>query len=160
MSTVFARRVTSTPVRTAAQTWDIIAALLAPDPASAERKEIARVAGVACSAIASEAIKDAPIVVWGGGPRLRVYGLFDEDAITGEDANEAALPQSPLQGDWKMSLPCPAEDVSWSNTKLAALSSRITARSVEESVKDDEAEEEVASAAKSGELNFKEFFKS
>jgi hypothetical protein len=157
MSTVFARRVASTPVRTAAQTWDVIAAMLAPDADSAERKEIAKAAGVACASIASESIKDAAIVVWGGGPRVRIYGVFDEDAITGDDINEAALPQSPLESDWKMSIPCPPEDVTWSNSKLAALSSRISARSLVEPVADDE--DAKAASAAAGELNLEEFLK-
>jgi hypothetical protein len=162
MSTVFARRVVATPVRTAAQTWDAIAGLLAPDPGSTARQEIAKAAGVACASIASESIREAPIVVWGGGPRVRVYGLFDEDAITGEDANETALPQPPLQDDWKMSIPCAAEDVAWSNGKLASISDRISARAAGGRVPDDAAQDgATASATKvAAEINLDEFLKS
>ena len=69
MSTVLARRVASSPVRTAAQTWAKIVEIIAPDPQSTARKELAKAAGVACASISSEATKDAAIVVWGGGPR-------------------------------------------------------------------------------------------
>src|SRR5690349_22714321 len=48
-------------------------------PQSAAREELACAAGVACAAIASEATKDAAFVVWGGGPRVRIYNVFDED---------------------------------------------------------------------------------
>lgn len=157
MSTVSARRVASTPARTAAQTWEKIVQILAPDPRSPARDELAKAAGVACSSISSEAIKDAAIVVWGGGPRVRVYGVFDEDAITGEGVNEDALSKSPTEGDWKMSIPCPPEDVKWSSGKLAAVSNRVSARSLEDDIDDEQSDS--ASAARSLTINAEEFLK-
>ena len=158
MTTVMARRVASTPVRSAAQTWAKIMELLAPDPSSAARKDLAAAAGVACSSISSEATKDSPIVVWGGGPRVRVYCAFDEDAITRDDVNEDSLPTSPVEGDWKMSIPCLPEDVAWSRELLAAISYRITARSVDDDVVVDKAG--AGSPASPIGLNLDEFFKS
>lgn len=158
MSTVAARRVASTPTRTAARTWEKIVQILAPDPRSPAREELAKAAGVACASISSEAIKDAAIVVWGGGPRVRVYGAFDEDAIIGDGVNEDALAKSPTEGDWKMSIPCPPEDVKWSNGKLAAVSKRITARSLEDDIEDEQSES--APAAGSLTINAEEFLKS
>ena len=156
MSTVLARRVASTPVRAAAQTWAKIVEIIAPDPESPARKEMAKVAGTACASIASEAPKDAPIVIWGGGPRVRVYCVFDEDAITQDELNEDALPKSPAQGDWRMSIPFLPDDVAWSSASLAAASSRISARSV-----GDEVEEADTAAAKSSlSINLAEFLKS
>lgn len=157
MSTVVARRVASTPTRTAALTWDKIVELLAPDSKSEARKELAKAAGIACASISSEASKDAAIVVWGGGPRVRVYCVFDEDAITGDGVSEGALPRSPTEGDWRMSIPCPPEDVKWSNAKLASVSTRISARSLEDDVDDDESKSE--SSARSLSINAEEFLK-
>lgn len=158
MSTVIARRVASTPRRTATETWGKIVELVAPDPNSPARMELALAAGVACSSISSEATKDAAIVVWGGGPRVRVYCLFDEDAITQDDVNEDPLAKSPTEGDWKMSIPCLPEDVAWSNAKLASVTSRITARSMDEEVADEKPK--AASAASSMSINLSEFMKS
>ncbi len=158
MSTVIARRVASTPTRTAAQTWAKIVELFAPDPNSPQRKELALAAGVACSSISSEATKDAAIVVWGGGPRVRVYCLFDEDAITQDDVNEDALPRAPTEGDWRMSIPCLPEDVAWSKANLASGSSRISVRSMDEDVADEEAK--AAEAPTSMNINLSEFMKS
>src|SRR5690349_21650866 len=135
--TVIARRVASTPTRTATQTWEIIVSLLA-HAGSAARSELAKAAGVACSSIASEAIKDAPIVVWGSGPRVRVYGVFGEDAIAGDGINEDGLVSAPTDGDWRMSIPCLPEDVGWSRKKLEEVSQRISARSIDEDVDDGE----------------------
>ncbi len=157
MTTVMARRVASTPVRSAAQTWEKIVELLAPDPGSAARKDLTAAAGVACSSISSEATKDAPIVVWGGGPRVRVYCTFDEDAITRDGVNEDALLKSPIEGDWQMSIPCLPEDLAWSRAKLAAVSSRITARSVDDDVADDKAA--AGNAAPPIEINLGGFLK-
>lgn len=157
MSTVLARRVASTPVRTAADTWARIVEIIAPDPNSPARKELAQVAGTVCASIASEAPKEAPIVVWGGGPRVRVYCVFDEDAITQDGINEDALPKSPTEGDWRMSIPFSVEDVAWSGASLAAASSRVSARSVDDEVADEEPREAAAAALS---INLGEFLKS
>jgi hypothetical protein len=125
MSTVLARRVASTPIRTAVETWARIVEIIAPDPESPARRELAKVAGTACASIASEAPKEVPVVIWGGGARVRVYCVFDEDAITQDGLNEDALPKSPTDGDWRMSIPFLAEDVAWSGASLAAASSRL-----------------------------------
>jgi hypothetical protein len=158
MSTVLARRVASTPVRTAAKTWARIVEIIAPDAQSPARKELDKVAGTACASIASEASKEAPMVIWGGGPRVRVYCVFDEDAITQDGVNEAALPKSPTEGDWRMSIPFLADDVAWSSASLAAASSRISARSVDDEVEDDEPD--TAAAKSSLSINLTEFLKS
>ena len=157
MSTVLARRVASTPTRTAAQTWDKIVEILAPDPKSDARQEMAKAAGVACASISSEATKDAAIVVYGGGPRVRVYCVFGEDTISGDGVNEDALPKSPTEGDWQMSIPCPPEDVAWSNRKLASVTSRISARSLEDDVEDQEPETNATGRALT--INAEEFLK-
>lgn len=86
--------------------------------------------------IASEAIKDAPIVIWGSGPRVRIFGVFGEDAISGDGINEDGLVSTPTDGDWRMSIPCTPEDADWCRRRLGELSQRISARSVAEDVDD------------------------
>lgn len=156
MSTVMARRIASTPKRTAAQTWDKIMEILAPDPASDARRELEKATGVACAAIASEATKESAIVVWGGGPRVRVYCVFDEDAVTGDGVSEDALPKSPTQDGWRMSMPCLPEDVRWCSDKLSAVSEHITARSLEDTVDDEAAQ---AAAPRTLSISTREFLK-
>jgi hypothetical protein len=135
--TVVARRIISTPVRGAAETWAFITNLLAPSDSDGKR-ELARVAGIACSLISSEAPAGDAIVVWGNGPRVRLYCLFGEDAVTGDDKAESSLATCPTNGDWSMSLPCPAEDLAWVQKELAVHSKRITARKLGDSVPDEE----------------------
>lgn len=134
MTTVVSRRVAATPARTASDTWRRIVAILAPDLSSTARSELESIEGVACSCIASEALKDDAVVVQGAGPRVRIYCVFGDDAVSGEDVNEDALAKSPTAGDWSLSLPCKADDLNWSQALLAKLSSRITARSVGDDV--------------------------
>lgn len=128
MSTVASRSFRSTPQRDALQTWTAIVALLTQGKTGAARTELLAVAGVAASVIADQAPKDAAIVVTCDGPRTRIYCLYDDDAIEGSDANEDALGFDPLKGDWRVSLPCLADDLAWVQGALKQHSSRVTAR--------------------------------
>jgi hypothetical protein len=126
--TVLARHIIATPARSAAESWNVIAGLLAPNPKSDARREILAVTGIASSLIASEAMKDSSIVVSGTGPRIRIRCLYDEDAILGDEANEQAFATCPTEAAWEMSLPCPAEDLNWVREALKKHSTKITAR--------------------------------
>lgn len=148
MSTVASRTFRSTPGRDALLTWHAIVALLTQDKASAARDELLAVDGIAASVIADQAPKDAPVVVTCDGPRTRIRCLYDDDAIEGSDANEDALGFDPLKGDWRVSLPCQADDLAWVQKALAKLSTRITARDLDESAP------ESAAGAKAQTLTF------
>jgi hypothetical protein len=128
MSTVASRTFRSTPQRDALQTWTAIVDMLTQGKTGAAQTELLAVAGVAASVIADQAPKDAAIVATCDGPRTRIYCLYDDDAIEGSDANEDALGFDPLKGDWRVSLPCPADDLAWVQGALKQHSSRITAR--------------------------------
>lgn len=132
--TVIARRFASVPERSAVDTWNTIVELIAPDPRSSARNELAAVEGVACSLIASE--MSAPIVVYGSGPRLRIYCLYGDDAIEGDKVSEGALTYVPTEGDWRMSLPCPEEELEWVQKSLRS-SARVSARDEDEDVDDE-----------------------
>ena len=134
---VVARTFVSVPERSAIDTWSLIVALIAPNQDSAARKELAAVAGVACSCISDEALADDPIVVYGVGPRLRIYALYGDDALDGERANESALSWVPTDGDWRMSIPCLEDDLSWVRAKLAKSTSLVSARTLGASVDGD-----------------------
>jgi hypothetical protein len=144
--TVLARRVRATPYRSADKAWEIIVSLLASNDSPA-RDELTGVNGIASSLIASEAPKGDPIVVHGVGPRLRIYCVYDEDAFTGDNANEQRLPQLPTDGDWSLSLPCPEEDLLWVKEALAKKSKRVTARKLGESVDADVQDDEEKGAS-------------
>ena len=157
--TVLARRFISIPERTASVTWTAIVSLLAPDEDSAAAAELRSISGIASSLISREAMT-APIVVWGAGPRVRVYCLYNEDAVEGDDANEAALSFNPTDGDWNMSLPCPAEDLAWVKNALIAKSKRISARDMETTLDGDGGEESSRTSTAETAIDLEAFFKS
>jgi len=125
--TVVARKIIAVPVRTASDTWAAIVDLLAPEPNSKARSELLNIAGVVSALIADEAMK-APIVVYGSGPRVRIYCLYDEDAITGEAAREEIFAFKATEEGWRISLPCPADDLAWVQDALGKRSNHVTAR--------------------------------
>ena len=137
MATVTKRQIRATPQRTASEAWQIITDLIAPDKDSPARADLSRVAGVLGQIIATEVARDTPIVVFGNGPRLRIYCLYNEDAITGEDANENKLAFTPTEGDWRISVPVLADDLEWVQHELKARSTRISAREKGEPIDED-----------------------
>ena len=138
MTRVARRTFRSTPARDALATWTAIVDLLARGTDGAARTELLAVAGIAASVIADHAPEDAPIVATCDGPRTRIYCLYDDDAIDGSDANEDPLGFDPLKGDWRVSLPAPAEDLSWVQAALKEHSDRITARDPDTPVSKDQ----------------------
>ena len=144
MSTVARRTFRSTPHRDAHATWTAIADLLTQGRAGV-RGELMAVAGVAASVIADQAPREAAIIVTCDGPRTRIYCLYDDDAIDSDDANEDTLGFDPLKGDWRISLPCLADDLAWVQGALNKHSARITAR---DSAETTTANEDGSSAAK------------
>jgi hypothetical protein len=128
--TIVARTLVSVPARSASDTWDAVVAMIAPDANSPARRELAAVAGVACSCISDEALAEDAIVVHGVGPRLRIYALYGDDSVDGDRANESSLSWVPTNGDWRMSIPCFEDDLSWVQAKLAKSSNRVSARPI------------------------------
>ena len=128
MSTVASRTFRSSPYRDSAQTWIALVELLTRGREGPARQELLSVSGVASSLIADRAPAEAAVVVVCEGTRTRLYCIYDEDAIDGSDTKEDALGYDPLQGEWSLSLPCPADDLPWVAKTLQGFSSRITAR--------------------------------
>lgn len=144
MTTVAARAFASVPARPAGETWTAIVNMLTRGETGAQRDELLAVAGTAASLIADHAPESASIVATCDGPRTRIRCVYDEDAIDGTNVNENPLGFDPLEGDWHVSLPCPADDLAWVQASLARQSSRITARDLAETHKT--ADEATASA--------------
>ena len=136
MSTVASRTFKSSPQREAQQTWFAIVDLLTASNASA-RADLIAVGGIAASIISDRAPTDDAIIVTCDGPRTRIYCLYDDDAVEGSDANEEPLGFDPLKGDWAISLPCLADDLSWVRAALEKHGSRVTARGLGETASTD-----------------------
>lgn len=145
MSTL-ARRIRATPERGSSDAWQLIIDLIAPKDGAA-RRELLGIEGIASSIISTESSKDAPMVVRGKGPRLKIYCLYGDDAISGEDANEAALAGCPTDGDWVMSLPADADDVTWIKDALAKQSTHVKVREKSEAFDDGESQSKQAASS-------------
>lgn len=135
MTTVASRTFRSTPQRDACQTWDAIVKILTQGRPA--HKDLLAASGVASSIIADQAPKSAPIIVTCNGPRTRIYCVYDDDAIESSGGDENPLGFNPLEGEWKISLPCHPEDLSWVQASLAKIGNRITARDLATGLSDD-----------------------
>ena len=154
--TVIARRIAAIPVRLASEAWEKIVDLLAPTNTRA-REELLRAKGVAASLITRESMRESPIIVSGQGPRLRFYCVYGEKAIEGTGVNETVLPASPAESDdWSVSLPCLEDDLTWVQSALAQVSSRIKVRNMKDEDLSD-SDDEVKSAEAS--INRKSFLR-
>lgn len=138
MTTVVSRTFRSTPHRDAALTWSAIVDLLAPARTAQAKSELLAVAGIASSVIADQAPRSAPIIVTCDGPRTRIYCVYDDNAIDESEADEGALGFDPLNGDWRVSLPCSTEDLAWVQAALKKHGSRVTARDLATKLSEDE----------------------
>lgn len=128
MSSVVRRTVRSTPYRDARETWGVIVGILTAGGSADALTEMNAVAGIVASVVADQGPRDAPIVATCDGPRTRFYCLYDEDALEAGDFNESGVSHDGTKGDWKISIPCPKDDLAWVQAALKEKSSRITAR--------------------------------
>jgi len=143
MSTI-RRDFRASPHRTGCETWEAIAHVLAPSDDSVGRKELLAVTGVAAQLISTETARHYPIISAGSGSQVRIYCIYDEDALDEDNANEAALAFDATSGDWRVSIPAEAEDVSWSSAELSKLSARISVREKTETLAEEEGKESSA----------------
>jgi hypothetical protein len=135
--TVVARRFLARPVRGATETWAaIVDCVCKSDPQS--RREFEKITGEASALIASDIMKEYPFVIMGSGPRLRVYCLYDEDAISGDDKNEEPLGWNPTEGDCMAYLPCTTEECDFFKATLHKKTSRIKCYDVKEGIPEQE----------------------
>jgi hypothetical protein len=154
MSTV-RRDFKASPQRTGTETWEAVARLLAPEDGAA-RRELQSAAGTAGQLIATESVKEFPIIAVGSGPRVHIYCLYDDDALEEDNANEATLAFDATSKDWKVSIPVLKEDIAWSQTELSKVSSRISVREKSQSFG---SEDEKKSASSSLQLDTTAFLK-
>ncbi len=123
---VVARKIAATPKRTAAETWKVIIEMIA-DRSSQAWNELNAAAGIAAAIIAEEIPQQAPFIITGDGPRVRIYCEFGENAVLGDDCNEDPLLQKPISQDWHLYIPCAEDELSWTSAALKDISSSIIA---------------------------------
>ena len=115
--TTIARRVRSTPVRTATETWALIVDLITSDN-TAMRDDLCVVGDLAAMLISEEHACEHPILLTGCGPQIRIYTLHGTAAIDGALANESPLTVTASPG-WQLSIPAHGADLRLAATHLA-----------------------------------------
>lgn len=125
--TVIARRVPAVPAQMPGAAWDEICALLS-QPDSATFEELRSIKHVGSMLITEEYTRDAPIILSGTGPQVRVYTLHGDDSIDAEPP--ASIPFDPTDGDWRLSLPAAGDDVHLARSLLVGHSDQITIRDI------------------------------
>jgi hypothetical protein len=108
--TVHARRIASIPRRTATETWLAISEMVTAADSPA-RQELQDIVGIASALITEEYLRDAPVIVSGAGPQVRVYTLHGEAAIEADPFDETPLSSDPTSSEWTLSLPCGEDDL-------------------------------------------------
>ena len=138
------RAVASIPVRSAKETWTAIIDLVTDD-GSVDRHQLVAATSIMESLIADELPSKVPIVFKGGGPRILIYCLYQEDAMEAGLAIDR-LNSNPTAGDWSVTAPCEEADQEWMNKTLKDRAPRIAVHDVDEPPPD-ESEQESSSAA-------------
>lgn len=125
--TVIARRFAAEPRRTSSETWAAITATICAEDSGAAN-EFKAVAGTAAALIADEALRQHPLVIEGGGVRVRLYCIYGEAALDDQELNESFLAANPFGGDgWRCHLPCKKTDLGWVTRTLQRRSARFFA---------------------------------
>ena len=148
MSTIVARRFLASPVRLSSDTWKAISELICQGDSSAAA-EFEKVSGFGSSLLNDELFAENPLVVKNEGPRLRVYCLYGEGAMSGEDKNEDSLTWKPTEKQWHVFLPCTADEYDETSKSMKEKSSKLSVYNIDKGIPDDEesSKSENASAA-------------
>lgn len=137
MSTVVVRKILASPARLSSAVWQEIITLITKGE-SASAAEFNNIKGIGSCLINDESLADHPLVVKNKGPRLRVYCLYGEDAISGEDKNEDTLSWSPTSDSWHAFLPCIPDEVEQMTQMLKGKSNKFSIYDIEKGIPDDE----------------------
>jgi len=130
------RDIASIPKRSAAQTWRTIIDLIT-GIGTIDKKTLDDAASVMESLIADEHAAQKPIVVKGVGNRLVIYLLYGENAMEA-DLEVDKLSWNSTAGDWSMTVPSDADDVTWMNNALKDRAPRIKVHDVDAALDEEE----------------------
>lgn len=117
------RDIASVPVRTGAETWSEIVALITR-PDSVDVDQLTAAASVMASLLSEDHYSKHPLTLKGDGHRLVIYGAYGSDAVT-QGTEVAALDWNPTGKSWTLHVPCEPEDLDWVTTTLKTRAPRL-----------------------------------
>lgn len=130
------RDIASIPKRSAGETWKTIIELIT-GTGTVDKKTLESASSIVESLIADEHSAKKPIVLKGVGNRLVIYLLYGENAMEA-DLEVDKLNWNPTAGDWSMTAPCDADDVTWMNNALKDRAPRIKVHDVDAAIDEEE----------------------
>lgn len=137
---VVARRFSSSPARIPSATWEAIVNVITVDSDDA-KTQLNSIAGIVSSLIADETpLKDA-ITIIGNGPRVRLYCLYGDDAIS-DESNESSLSFNPFHGEWEIYFPVHEADLNWVTKTLKEKNSRFKTYKTGDKIEDERNDED------------------
>lgn len=157
MSTV-ARRFLASPARLSSAAWTAISKLVCDNDIGAAA-EFAKVSGIGSCLVNDQVFAQNPMVVKNKGPRLRVYCLYGDDAISGEDQNEDALSWKPTTEEWHVFLPCFADEIDEMAAALKSKSEKFSVYDLDKGIPDDASAETEKSASSEASVDWRAFKK-
>ena len=117
------RDIASVPVRTGAETWsEIIALITRPDSIDAD--QLTAAASVMASLLSEDHYAKHPMTLKGDGHRLVIYGAYGADAVT-RGTEVAPLDWNPTGKAWTLHVPCEPEDLDWVTQTLKTRAPRL-----------------------------------
>jgi hypothetical protein len=155
---IVARKFNASPARLSSETWTAIASLVCDGDKKA-LTEFAAVTGIGSSLLNDQLFEASPMVVISKGPRLRIYCLYGEDAISGEDANEEPLSWKPTEEEWHAFLPCTVDELKAIKIALKSKSNKFSAYDVEVGLPEDAKDHAESSDAAKATIDFAAFKK-
>jgi hypothetical protein len=155
---VVARKFNASPARLSSETWAAISKLVCGSDEKA-LVEFAAVAGIGSSLLNDQLFEANAMVVISKGPRLRIYCLYGEDAISGEDQNEESLSWKPTKEEWHGFLPCAADELKEVKKALKSKSYKFTAYDIDVGLPEDATDEIDAPASAKASIDFAAFKK-
>lgn len=131
------RDIAAVPVRTGAETWSEIIALITRS-GSIDTDQLTAAASVMASLLSEEHYADNPLTLKGDGHRLVIYGAYGADAVTrGEEV--APLDWNPTAKPWTLHVPCDAADIDWVSATMKTRAPRLVVHALGEAPEDVEA---------------------
>ena len=130
------RDIASIPQRSAEETWAEYRKLVTGKD-SVDVRQFDAAATVMTSLITDESFRDEPLTLTGVSHRLVVYLLHGLDALEAGSSIDK-LGWNPTAGDWKLFVPCPADQYDWVKKTLATRAPRFVILKPGEKVEEDE----------------------
>ena len=117
------RDIASVPVRTGAETWSEIVALITR-PDSVDASQLTAASSVMASLVSEDHYAKHPLTLKGDGHRLVIYGAYGADAVS-LGTEVAPLDWNPTGKAWTLHVPCDPADLDWVAATLKIRAPRV-----------------------------------